>query len=153
MTKEGPVHTYPNSFGTGDFSLVYNYNVIFCPSLLGVLQNFFLTCPCVLDRFGNWKWWLLRRVGNRSSRRKPFGARREPTADSTHIWRQCRDSNPGQIGGRPVLSPLRHPCSPSSTRRSVVITFPSLFFKYVYCSFDYLEAWTKAYKEEPPVSV
>ena len=41
MTKEGPVHTYPNSFETGDFSLVCNYTVIFCPSHLGVLQNSF----------------------------------------------------------------------------------------------------------------
>ena len=36
--------------------------------------------------------------------------RREPTTNSTHIWRQCQDSNPGHIGRRPVLSPLRHPC-------------------------------------------
>ena len=37
---------------------------------------------------------------------------REPTTNSTHIWRGCQDSNPGHIGGRRVLSPLRHPCSP-----------------------------------------
>ena len=30
---------------------------------------------------------------------------REPT-NSTHIWRPIRESNPGHIGGRPVLSPL-----------------------------------------------
>ena len=36
---------------------------------------------------------------------------REPTTNSTHIWRRCQDSNPGHIGGRRVLSPLRHPCS------------------------------------------
>ena len=34
---------------------------------------------------------------------------REPT-NSTHIWRRVRESNPGHIGGRRVLSPLRHPC-------------------------------------------
>jgi len=39
---------------------------------------------------------------------------REPTTNSTHIWRQRQDSNPGHIGGRQVLSPLRHPCSPCS---------------------------------------
>ena len=38
--------------------------------------------------------------------------RREPTTNSTHIWRRVRESNPGHIGGRGVLSPLRHPCSP-----------------------------------------
>ena len=35
--------------------------------------------------------------------------RREPTTNSTHIWRQHRDLNPGHTGGRQVLSPLRHP--------------------------------------------
>ena len=38
--------------------------------------------------------------------------RREPTTNSTHIWRRVRESNPGHIGGRRALSPLRHPCSP-----------------------------------------
>ena len=36
---------------------------------------------------------------------------REPT-NSTHIWRRVRESNPGHIGDRRVLSPLRHPCTP-----------------------------------------
>ena len=38
---------------------------------------------------------------------------REPT-NSTHIWRPIRESNPGHIGGRPVLSSLRQHCSHSS---------------------------------------
>ena len=38
--------------------------------------------------------------------------RREPTTNSTHIWRRRRDLNPGHIGGRRVLSPLGHACSP-----------------------------------------
>ena len=38
---------------------------------------------------------------------------REPTTNSTHIWRRVRESNPGHIGGRRVLSPLRNPWSPS----------------------------------------
>ena len=37
---------------------------------------------------------------------------RESTTNSTHIWRQRQDSNRGHIGGRGVLSPLHHPCSP-----------------------------------------
>ena len=37
---------------------------------------------------------------------------REPTTNSTHIWRRRRDLNPSHIGGRRVLSPLRHPCNP-----------------------------------------
>ena len=36
---------------------------------------------------------------------------REPT-NSTHIWRRVRESNPGHIGGRQALSPLRQLCSP-----------------------------------------
>ena len=35
---------------------------------------------------------------------------REPTANSTHIWCRRHDSNTGHIGGRRVLSPLRHSC-------------------------------------------
>ena len=37
---------------------------------------------------------------------------REPTTNSTHIWLRCRDLTPHHIGGRRVLSPLHHPCSP-----------------------------------------
>ena len=34
---------------------------------------------------------------------------REPTTNSTHIWRRRRDLNLGHIDGRRVLSLLRHP--------------------------------------------
>ena len=34
---------------------------------------------------------------------------REPT-NSAHIWRRVQESNPGHIGGRRALSPLRQPC-------------------------------------------
>ena len=37
----------------------------------------------------------------------------EPT-DSVHIWRRIWESNAGHIGGRRVLSPLRHPCTPQT---------------------------------------
>ena len=37
---------------------------------------------------------------------------REPTTNSSHIWHRRRDLNPRYIGGRRVLSPLRHHCSP-----------------------------------------
>ena len=40
--------------------------------------------------------------------------RRELT-NSTHIWRQIWESNPSHIGGKRVLSPLRHPCTPIDT--------------------------------------
>ena len=38
--------------------------------------------------------------------------RREPTTNSTHIWRRRRDLNPRHTGGRRVLSPLGHPLFP-----------------------------------------
>ena len=40
------------------------------------------------------------------------GREHTPTTNSTHIWCRVRESNPGHIGGRRALSPLRHPCSP-----------------------------------------
>ena len=40
----------------------------------------------------------------------------EPTTNSCHIWRRCRDINPGQIGGKRALSPLHHPCSRKENR-------------------------------------
>ena len=46
--------------------------------------------------------------------------RREPTTNSTHIRRRVRESHPGHIGGRRVLSPLRHPCSPGFDRLSLL---------------------------------
>ena len=42
---------------------------------------------------------------------------REPTTNSTYIRHQVRESNPGHSGGRRVLSPLRHPCSPKSSSK------------------------------------
>ena len=36
--------------------------------------------------------------------------RREPTINSTHIWRQRQNLNPDHIGGRRVLLPLGHSC-------------------------------------------
>ena len=37
---------------------------------------------------------------------------REPTTNSTHMWRRVRELNLGHISGRQVLSPLSHPYSP-----------------------------------------
>ena len=42
--------------------------------------------------------------------KNPSEQRRAPTTNSTHIWLQHRDLNPGHTGGRWVLSPLCHPC-------------------------------------------
>ena len=37
---------------------------------------------------------------------------REPSTNSTRIWHWHQDLNPGHIGGRRALSPLRHPLLP-----------------------------------------
>ena len=64
----------------------------------------------ILGRIVIWQCWFLRRGENRSVQRKkkPSEQRREPTTNSTHIWRPCWDLNPGHIGGRRVISPLCH---------------------------------------------
>ena len=38
---------------------------------------------------------------------KPLEAKERPITNVTHIWRRRRDLNPGHIGGRGVISPLR----------------------------------------------
>ena len=58
--------------------------------------------PLYPDRIGIWKYWFLRKGENRSTRRETEQGR-EPTTNSTHIWRRVRESNPGHIGGRRVL--------------------------------------------------
>ena len=64
---------------------------------------------------------------------------REPTTNSTHIWRQRRELNTGHIGGRRVLSPLHHPCSLSLIIHSFIHLFGLLYTSYILLSSD----WTK----------
>ena len=62
--------------------------------------------------------WNLDVLGLKESRKPEYPEKnlseqgKELTTNSTHIWRWHRDLNPGHTGGRRVLSPLRHPCSP-----------------------------------------
>ena len=48
-------------------------------------------------------------------REKPSEQGQQPTTNSTHMWRQVWESNPGHSGGRRVLSPRWHPCSLDAT--------------------------------------
>ena len=68
------------------------------------------------DRIGIWKCCFF--FGERGKPEYPeknlSEQSREPTTNSTHIWRRDLESNPGHIGGRRVLSPLRQPCSSNS---------------------------------------
>ena len=59
-----------------------------------------------------WNFNFLERGENRSTRKKKFSEQSEPATNSTHTWRQVRESNLRHIGGRRVLSPVRHPSFP-----------------------------------------
>ena len=58
--------------------------------------------------------------------------RREPTTNSTDIWRRVRKSNPGYIGERRVLSPLHHPCSPETELQALLSTHIYIFLSFRY---------------------
>ena len=50
-------------------------------------------------------------------------------------------SNPGQIGGRQVLSPLRHPCSPNLAHTVI----PALGVSYIDLRYDWLIWLSKSF--------
>ena len=54
--------------------------------------------------------WFLRR-GETGVHGENLSVQSRVPTNSTHIWRQVWESNPGHIVGRRVLSPLRHPCT------------------------------------------
>ena len=61
--------------------------------------------------------------------------RREPTRNSTHIWRWCQDLNVGHNGGKWVLSPLRHHLLPKELKPSLNIN--KKFYKNIFRSIDW----------------
>ena len=68
--------------------------------------------------------------------------RREPATNSTQIWRQRQNLNPGHSGGRLVLSPLHHPCPPNRRLTSqlfsgCLLTVFDFFHKLVIGAFSY----------------
>ena len=76
------------------------------------LQQQILTILNSLQFSNQIKCWFFQRGENRSTRRKTSRSRVEnqqtqPTYDAETV----RESNPGHIGGRRALSPLRQPCS------------------------------------------
>ena len=62
----------------------------------GVHKNSFRNDRAFHDRIGIWSCWILRRGKNREKNRSEQS--REPTANSTHIWRWVQESNQGHIG-------------------------------------------------------
>ena len=71
--------------------------------------------------------------------------RREPTTNSTHIWRRVRESNPGHISVRRALSPLRHLCSPRGIQCTFGRFLTDLACPIVYCVFHPLEGRGRIY--------
>ena len=73
--------------------------------------------PVALIWGSNWKLVLVFVEGGKpeNPEKNPREQGRQPTTNSTHMWRRVSESNPGHSGGRQVLSPLRHPCSPNKT--------------------------------------
>ena len=66
------------------------------------------------DSWSNWNLEVLffeKRVKPEFPEKNFSEQGRKPTTNSTHIWRQHRDLNPGHIGGKWALSALCHPCS------------------------------------------
>lgn len=60
-----------------------------------------------------WKCWFFREL--EKPEKNLLELIREQTTNSTYIRCWVWESNPGHIGGRWVLSPLHHPCSPTHT--------------------------------------
>ena len=75
---------------------------------------------CLPDSWSNWNLEMLvfeERGKPEYPEKNLSEQRREPTTNSTHIWRQRQDFNPGHIGGRRALSPLRHPLMKESGKK------------------------------------
>ena len=79
------------------------------------IKEFLRTSLNVSVRFrSNWNLEVLvnmKRGKPEYPEKKLLEQRKEPTTNSTHIWlhmASTQDSYPGHIGGRQVLSPLRH---------------------------------------------
>ena len=64
------------------------------------------------DRIRIWKCWFQKRADNRSTWRKTSRSKGENEQKVNPHMARRRNLNPGHIGGRRVLSPLLHPCSP-----------------------------------------
>ena len=62
--------------------------------------------------------------------------RREPTTNSTQMWRRCRNVNSGPIGGRRVLSTLHFPCSPISItiKTMLILNYKKTAHYYKFCN-------------------
>ena len=107
----------------GTYSVLLQWITIFnnCLTLRALLhRSSFNMCRCIPDRIGIWQCWFLWRRENRSTRRKT--SRSMERTNNKHMTRE-RESNPGHIGGRRALSPLRYPCSPIMMTKKLMTFF------------------------------
>ena len=75
-------------------------------------QELVQKCPCIPGSNWNLEMLVFKEMGKPEyPEKKLLEQSREPTTNSTHIWRRVQEWNPGHIDGRWALSPLRHPCS------------------------------------------
>ena len=75
-------------------------------------QELVQKCLCIPESNWNLEMLVFKERGKPEYPEKSLSEQsREPTTNSTHIWRRVQESNPGLISGRWALSPLRHPCS------------------------------------------
>ena len=74
-------------------------------------QELIQKCPCIPESDWNLKMLVFKERGKPEYPENNLSKQsREPTTNSTHIWRRVRESNPGHIGGWRALSALRHLC-------------------------------------------
>ena len=101
------IHDYLTCFIIAVIVKIKNCN-LFNHGALRSSYELFETCLCVPDQIGIWKCWFKERGKPEYPEKNLSEQGREPTTNSTHIWRRCRNLNLGHTGGRRVLSPLRH---------------------------------------------
>ena len=67
---------------------------------------------------GNLEMLIFEERGKWEYPEKNLSEQKERTNNKlNHIWRQRKDFNPGHIGGRRALSPLRHPLMKASGKK------------------------------------
>ena len=71
------------------------------------------------------------------SGKNPSEQGQEPTTNSTHMWHQFWESNPGHSCGRRVLSPLSYLCSPNIKKMLLRSTALGWNWSYLYSQFNW----------------
>ena len=86
--------------------------VVTASSLLSI-ANYNIGCSLCSLFSGqlNLEYWVLWGEENQMTAEKVSEQGQEPTTNSTPMWCQVQESNPGHGGGRQALSPQSYPCS------------------------------------------